>query len=179
MIKELFFDRIYQQLIKEEENVLLSGFVCVRLCVHFNIPWREERGGTVGVSRHLGWWNLSTAEPHPLLEECCSTTTTLTTDKGQISSHLHRKHIISRCVCVYGCVTKIIRIVNYYCRKALVKKTIHTDDFRLFLYIYQDDILLSTQLKTTVFYAILTRYVLSSSDKTHNSYNIVPSVSLW
>lgn len=47
MIKELFFDRIYQQLIKEEENVLLSGFVCVwrvsvRLCVcvcvHFNIP---------------------------------------------------------------------------------------------------------------------------------------------
>lgn len=48
MIKELFFDRIYQQLIKEEENVLLSGFVCARLraspcgcacvCVHFNIP---------------------------------------------------------------------------------------------------------------------------------------------
>lgn len=33
MIKELFFDRIYQQLIKEEENVLLSGFVCVRVSV--------------------------------------------------------------------------------------------------------------------------------------------------
>lgn len=30
MIKELFFDRIYQQLIKEEENVLLSGFMCAR-----------------------------------------------------------------------------------------------------------------------------------------------------
>lgn len=106
-----------------------SQVLCVRgaspcgcVCVHFNIPWREERGGTVGVSRHLGWWNLSTAEPHPLFEECCSTTTTLTTDKGQISSHLHRKHIIGRCVCVYGCVTKIIRIVNYYCRNCSGKE---------------------------------------------------------
>lgn len=48
MIKELFFDRIYQQLIKEEENVLLSGFVCVRrlraaVCVCILIYPEERR----------------------------------------------------------------------------------------------------------------------------------------